>query len=160
MLQQTTEIKQLRKTNHRVGFVRQQRQSTGAVHCGCRRKNWWQLVPETKTNVAVHINTSLTVNVKISNVFFALNRYRTCGRRGQMGKTSPARKILLKRRLLWWWLRADGCLPPNLCSNSSWNVGRCRSRSRLGLKMKCLSLVYKPICTAFRFIAKPHVHRF
>jgi len=44
-------------------------------------------------------------------------------------------------------------------------MGRSRSRSRLGLKIKCLGLVpeglvYKPIYTAVCFIAKLHVHRF
>ena len=48
-------------------------------------------------------------------------------------------------------------------SRSHGNVGR--SRSCLGLKIKCLSLVpsdliYKPICTAFCFIAELHVHHF
>ena len=50
-------------------------------------------------------------------------------------------------------------------SRSRGNVGRSRSRSRLGLKIKCLGLVpqglvYKPMCTAFCFIAKLHLHRF
>jgi len=45
------------------------------------------------------------------------------------------------------------------------NMGRSQSRSHLGLKIKCLGLipyclVYKPICAAFCFNAKLHVHRF
>jgi len=49
-------------------------------------------------------------------------------------------------------------------SRSRGNMARSPCRSRLGLKIKCLGFIpylfYKPISTAFCFIAKLHVHHF